>query len=48
LTGERTASISNYINSGNVTILAEQKSADAGRNHRSHIETDYVKLVVTP
>ena len=48
LTGEVTSSISNYINSGNVTVLAEQKSADAGWNAHSHIETDYVKLVVTP
>ncbi|MCD4844698.1 MAG: PQQ-binding-like beta-propeller repeat protein [Methanosarcinales archaeon] len=48
LTGEVTSGISNYISSGNVTMLAEQKSVDAGRNHRSHIETDYVKLVVTP
>jgi hypothetical protein len=48
LTGERTSSISNYINSGNVTVLVKQKSADAGARAHSHIETDYVKLVVTP
>lgn len=38
---------SNYINSDNVTILAKQKSAYA-RGKKSHICTDYVKLVVTP
>ena len=48
LTGEKTTSISNYVNSGNVTILTKQKSADAGAGAHAHIETDYVKLVVTP
>jgi parallel beta-helix repeat protein len=48
LTGGVVVTPSNYVNSGNVTILVNQTSADAGRNHRSHIETDYVKLVVTP
>jgi outer membrane protein assembly factor BamB len=53
LTGERDSDISNYINSGNVTILVKQKSPQTyddfdGIYYRSHIETDYVKLVVTP
>ena len=39
---------SDYVNSGNVTILVNQTSADAGRGAHSHICTDYVKLVVTP
>ena len=50
LTGDVTSSISNYINSGNVTILVEQKSAQSGRGNNvkySHIETDYVRVVVT-
>ncbi len=46
LSGEKTSG-SNYINSGNVTVLVKQKFADDGEAH-SHIETDYVKLVVTP
>ena len=46
LTGENASSASNYINSDNVTVLAEQKSADDGEDH-SHIATDYVKLEVT-
>lgn len=45
LTGERASSISNYINSGNVTILVEQNTKESGSI--SYIETDYVKLVVT-
>ena len=48
LTGEVTSGISNYINAGNVTVLVEQKSADGGNRKDSHIETDYVRLVVTP
>jgi len=49
LTGEKTSSISSYINSGNVTILVNQTSAqiydeEEGVYRRSHIETDYVKL----
>ena len=50
LTGEKTSGISNYISSsGNVTILAKQKSPQTSEPDRySHIETDYVKLVVTP
>jgi outer membrane protein assembly factor BamB len=50
LTGEKDSGISNCINSGNVTILVKQKSPQTGdeEKYRSHIETDYVKLVVTP
>jgi parallel beta-helix repeat protein len=49
LTEEVTSSISNYVNSGNVTVLVVQKSAHISKgNKNSHIETDYVKLVVTP
>ncbi|RZN36787.1 MAG: hypothetical protein EF813_06410 [Methanosarcinales archaeon] len=48
LTGEKTSGINSYTNSGNVTVLVKQKSADAGAREHSHIETDYVKLVVTP
>jgi len=47
LTREVTSGISDYINSGNVTILVKQKRTQRGQAH-SHIETDYVKLVVTP
>ncbi|HJH32652.1 MAG TPA: DUF3344 domain-containing protein [Methanosarcinaceae archaeon] len=50
LTGEVTSDTSSYINSGNVTILVEQKSAQSGRGINvkySHIETDYVRVVVT-
>jgi outer membrane protein assembly factor BamB len=47
LTGEKTSSISSYINAGNVTILVKQNSPH-GLAGVSHIETDYVKLVVTP
>ena len=39
---------SDYVNSGNVTILAKQKSAHDEEDGASHICTDYVKLVVTP
>ena len=41
---------SDYVNSGNVTILVNQTSPQTtglGTDY-SHIETDYVKLVVTP
>jgi outer membrane protein assembly factor BamB len=51
LTNETTSSASNYINAGNVTVLVNQTSAQevvGGRTKYSHIETDYVKLVVTP
>jgi hypothetical protein len=47
LTGENESAASTYINSGNVTILVVQKSPDGGKKN-SHIETDYVKLVITP
>jgi len=47
LTGEKTANLSNYINNGQVIVLAEQKTADDGDYH-SHIETDYVKLLLKP
>ncbi|CVK32650.1 hypothetical protein [Methanoculleus bourgensis] len=46
LTGEKTSSISNYINDGNVTVLVKQKSASDGFD-ASVLVTDYVKLVVT-
>jgi hypothetical protein len=45
LTGEISADISNYVNSGNVTILVVQDTAGDEMNS-SHIETDYVNLVV--
>ena len=48
LTGGVTSSISNYINSGNVTVLVEQNTAGGGSTTRSYIRTDYVKLVITP
>jgi len=52
LTGEKTSGISNYINAGNVTILAKQKGAelfdeDAEVWKHSHIETDYVEVLIT-
>ncbi len=48
LTGEKTSSISNYINGGNVTVLVKQKgTADEGAGSSSTLATDYVKLVVT-
>ena len=47
LTGGVASSISNYINANNVTVLAEQKSAQE-LEAASHIETDCVKLVITP
>jgi len=46
LMSDITSGISNYVNSGNVTVLVKQKSEDDGTYH-SHIATDYVKLVVT-
>ena len=45
LTNETTSNISNYITSGNVTVLVEQ---NANGPPASCIETDYVKLVITP
>jgi parallel beta-helix repeat protein len=50
LTGEKTNAtdgISNYINGGNVTVLVVQKNKRA-KGQDSHIETDYVKLVIIP
>ena len=47
LTGEVTSSISNYINSGNVTVLVVQNTAGSAFS-APHIETDYVRVVVTP
>ncbi|MCK4733666.1 MAG: hypothetical protein KAT65_14525 [Methanophagales archaeon] len=46
LAGEKTSSISSYINVNNVTILVNQTSAHtSGPGGRaSHIKTDYVKL----
>jgi len=46
LTGGVTSSIGSYINGGNVTVLVEQNTKQA--DYFSYIETDYVKLVVTP
>ncbi|AKB52188.1 Cell surface protein [Methanosarcina barkeri str. Wiesmoor] len=49
LIGEKTSNISNYIDSSNnVTILVVQNDKDDGEDERSHIWTDYVKLVATP
>ena len=53
LTGEVASGISNYINANNVTVLVEQKEKQTydemeGKYYRSHIETDCVKLVITP
>jgi len=52
LTNEKTSSISSYISStNNVTVLVNQTSAQTsglGGAEYSYIETDYVKLVVTP
>jgi len=52
LTGEKTSGISSYISSSNnMTLLVNQTSAqteELGVKKYSHIETDYVKLVVTP
>lgn len=49
LTGEKTSSINSYISpSNNVTILVNQTSAQISALAKSHIKTDYVKLVVAP
>jgi len=53
LTGVVTSSISNYINANNVTVLVEQKEKQTyddreDKYYRSHIATDYIKLVITP
>ncbi len=47
LMSDITSGISNYVNSGNVTVLVKQKSEDDSGTYHSHIATDYVKLVVT-
>ena len=48
LTNETTSSISNYINSNNVTILVNQTSAQTPGMPpaRSHIKTDLAKIVI--
>ena len=49
LTGKNATAVSNYISaSGNVTVLVVQKNVQSGFNNkkRSHICTDYVKLVI--
>ena len=51
LTGEKASAASNYVNGGNVTVLVVQKSAQSTPEldtYASHIETDYIKLVITP
>ena len=51
LTGGKTNAthvISNYINAGNVTVLVRQKSAVSEDVLLSYIQTDYVKVVITP
>ena len=52
LTGVNATAASNYVNSGNVTVLVVQKSEQSGGGFNpvkySHIATDYVKLVITP
>lgn len=49
LTGGVASSISSYINAGNVTVLVKQRGVQTGgSNSKSHIETDYVQLVITP
>ncbi|MBN1195638.1 MAG: hypothetical protein JXA08_09905 [Methanomicrobiaceae archaeon] len=45
LIAERSQNIGNYVNSGNVTVLAVQKTKSAGL-FLSNIATDYVKLEV--
>ena len=47
LTGVNATAASNYVNGDNVTVLVVQKSPQT-RSKYSHIETDYVRLVVTP
>ena len=46
LTGEKTSSISSYINANNVTVLVNQTSAHNSEEEEpfSYIKTDYVKL----
>ncbi|AKJ38403.1 DUF3344 domain-containing protein [Methanosarcina barkeri] len=47
LTGEKTDNLGNYINNGQVIVLAEQKTAHDMLD-ASHIDTDYVKLLLKP
>jgi hypothetical protein len=51
LTEEKVSSASDYISaSGDVTVLVVQKSTQVrvqGKLKRSHIETDYVKVIIT-
>jgi len=50
LTGENATAASNYVNAGNVTVLVVQKSAQSTPDIdpcKSHIETDYVRVVIT-
>jgi len=46
LTGEKTSNISNYVNSGTVTVLVVQKDESDGADE-SKLATNYAKLVVT-
>lgn len=46
LTGTVTADIADYINSGNVTVIAVQKTAGADED-MSNVATDYIGLIVT-
>lgn len=46
LTGDITSDISDYVVSGDVTVLVEQNTASDG-DEKSSLSTDYVKLVVT-
>jgi hypothetical protein len=53
LAGEITANLNNYISNGQMIVLAEQKTAQATSGippvpSCSHIETDYVKLLLKP
>lgn len=47
LSGDCSSSITNYVNSGNVTIIAIQKSQGTDPFEQSILETDYVNLTVT-
>lgn len=48
LTGEITANLNNYISNGQIIVLAEQKTAQTDARTLSHIETDYIKLLLKP
>jgi len=47
LTGSRSSSLENYINSGNVTAIVVQKSPGTSVSNQSIIATDYVNMTVT-